>query len=107
MVRFVHLLISSLTKSTCKNKTADENILTETTERIDLPHALRYFSRLRFTYNLLPLLKASPSPRVISILGGGLEKEIDTDDIEVRKDFTAMKGAQAGTTRTFPSLFKF
>lgn len=73
--------------------------LSETVEKIHLPSALSYFSRLRLVYNLIPLLKLSTaSPRVITILGGGLEKAIDTDDIETRKDFTAMKAASAATT---------
>lgn len=64
-----------------------------------MPLALSYFSRLRFVQNLLPALKKNSAPRVVSILGGGMEKEIDVDDIEVKKDFTAMKAAQIAPTR--------
>lgn len=72
----------------------------ESVEGIDIPHALRYYSRLRFVYNLLPLLTASPLPRVISILAGGKESAIDTTDLEVKNDFTFYKAAANGTTQT-------
>ncbi|KAK0100088.1 hypothetical protein ONS95_013100 [Cadophora gregata] len=72
----------------------------ESEEGIDIPHALRYYSRLRFIYNLLPLLKASPLPRVISILAGGQEAAIDVHDLEVKNNFTFIKAAENGTTQT-------
>ena len=78
----------------------------ETDEGLDIPQSLRYFARLRFVYDLLPLLLASSRPRVVSILGGGLEKKIDLDDIEVKNDFSAMKAAAAGTTRMFLLLLR-
>ena len=72
----------------------------ESTEGIDIPHALRYYTRLRFVYDLLPLLTASPLPRVISILAGGKEKAVDLNDLEVKNDFTFIKAAENGTTQT-------
>jgi hypothetical protein len=75
-------------------------IVPESAEGIDIPHALRYYTRLRFVYDLLPLLTASPSPRVISILAGGKEKAIDINDLEVKNDFTFIKAAENGTTQT-------
>jgi len=72
----------------------------ESVEGIDIPHALRYYSRLRFVYDLLPLLIEAPSPRVISILAGGQEKAIDINDLEVKNDFTFIKAASNGTTQT-------
>jgi NAD(P)-dependent dehydrogenase (short-subunit alcohol dehydrogenase family) len=72
----------------------------ESAEGIDIPHALRYYSRLRFVYDLLPLLTESPSPRVISILAGGKESAIDINDLEVHNDFTMVKAASNGTTQT-------
>ncbi|KAG4437156.1 hypothetical protein IFR05_007358 [Cadophora sp. M221] len=76
----------------------------ESEEGIDIPHALRYYSRLRFIYNLLPLLKASTLPRVISILAGGQESAIDINDLEVKNDFTFIKAAENGTTQTTLAL---
>jgi hypothetical protein len=49
---------------------------------------------------LLPLLAESPAPRVISILAGGKEKDIDINDLEVRNDFNFAKAASNGTTQT-------
>ncbi|CZT05436.1 uncharacterized protein RCO7_08500 [Rhynchosporium graminicola] len=79
-------------------KTLTINI--ESEEGIDIPHALRYYSRLRFIYNLIPLLKASLLPRVISILAGGEESAIDIHDLEVKNYFTFIKAAENGTTQT-------
>ncbi|KAM3071927.1 hypothetical protein ACMFMG_008392 [Clarireedia jacksonii] len=72
----------------------------DSSEGIDIPHALRYYSRLRLAYNLLTLLQASPNPRVISILAGGKESAIDLDDLEVKNNFSTMKAAKNGTTQT-------
>lgn len=79
-------------------------LILESDEGIDIPHALRYYSRLRFIYNLLPLLKNSPLPRVISILAGGQESAIDINDLEVKNDFTFIKAAENGTTQTTLAL---
>ena len=72
----------------------------DTPEGIDVAQSLRYYSRLRFVHDLLPLLTASPVPRVISILGGGKENAIDLNDLEVKKDFSLAKAAANGTTQT-------
>ncbi|CAG8970873.1 hypothetical protein HYALB_00000852 [Hymenoscyphus albidus] len=72
----------------------------DTIEGIDISYALTYYTRLRFTYNLLPLLNASSAPRVISILGGGLESEIDLQDLEIRNNFKAQKAMKYSTTQT-------
>lgn len=72
----------------------------ESTEGIDIPNALRYYSRLRFIYNLLPLLRESPLPRVISILAGGQEAAIDVTDLEVKNDYAFIKAANSATTQT-------
>jgi len=72
----------------------------ESSEGIDIPHALRYYSRLRFAYNLLPLLNASSSPRVVSILAGGKEIDINFDDLECRNNFNGFRAAGNGATQT-------
>ncbi|KAL3425594.1 hypothetical protein PVAG01_02385 [Phlyctema vagabunda] len=72
----------------------------ETSEGIDIPMTLRYYSRLRFVYNLLPQLKRSDSGRVVAILAAGKESAIDINDLEVRKEFSMMKAAAVGTTQT-------
>ncbi|EKD14836.1 short-chain dehydrogenase/reductase [Drepanopeziza brunnea f. sp. 'multigermtubi' MB_m1] len=72
----------------------------ESVEGIDIPHALRYDSRIRFISNLLALLKQSPLPRVMSVPAGGRESAIDTTDLEVKNDFTFVQAAETGTTQT-------
>jgi hypothetical protein len=73
--------------------------MTETPEGLDKKLSLHYYSRLRFTQNLLPLLnkaaqeeptKGSPAPisRVFSILGGGLEGNINLSDLSLKNNFS-------------------
>jgi len=72
----------------------------ETVEGIDIPFALSYYSRFRFVANLLPLLNASPSPRVISILAGGREVELNFDDLEMKNNFNGFSAAGSSATLT-------
>jgi hypothetical protein len=91
----------------CTRPQADSAL--ESTEGIDIGLALRYYSRLRFVYNLLPFLDASASPRVIAILAGGKEREIDINDLELKNDFDGIKAYGVGatqTTLTFEELAK-
>ncbi|KAG9236618.1 hypothetical protein BJ875DRAFT_215235 [Amylocarpus encephaloides] len=79
----------------------------DSSEGLDIPHALRLYTRLRFVHNLLPLLESSSTPRVISILAGGKESSIDLTDLELRKSFdarTAMKLSTTQTTLAFEEL---
>ena len=64
-----------------------------TEEGLEITSVLEYYSRQQFTLHLLPLLKASESGRVVSILSGGLERWIDADDINLEKpgNFSAAK----------------
>jgi len=71
----------------------------ETSEGIDLSQALRYYTRLRFAYDLLPLLNASQTPRIVGILAGGLEVEIDFNDLEFKNNFDGFKAAANGSTQ--------
>ncbi|RAK84728.1 short-chain dehydrogenases/reductase [Aspergillus costaricaensis CBS 115574] len=64
----------------------------ETDEGLDDNHALRYYSRMRFVQNLMPLLSASPGPaRVVSILAGGQEGTIEEDNFDLTKSWTFSK----------------
>jgi len=71
----------------------------ENSEGIDIPQALRYYSRLRFVNNLLPLLNKSQVPRVVSVLAGGKEEALDFTDLEV-KNFGVLKAAGNVATQT-------
>jgi NAD(P)-dependent dehydrogenase (short-subunit alcohol dehydrogenase family) len=86
--------------SSISSKSSDSDAQLESTEGIDIPHALRYYSRLRFAYNLLPLLNASSSGRIVSILAGGKEVAVNFDDLEYRNNFNGFKAASNGATQT-------
>ncbi|OOF90332.1 hypothetical protein ASPCADRAFT_179224 [Aspergillus carbonarius ITEM 5010] len=64
----------------------------DTQEGLDNNHVLRYYARMRFVHNLLPLLSASQgSARVISILAAGQEGSIEEDNFDLTKSWTFMK----------------
>ncbi|KAL8715365.1 MAG: hypothetical protein Q9220_000698 [cf. Caloplaca sp. 1 TL-2023] len=72
----------------------------ETKEGIDQILSLRYYSRLRFIENLLPLLSSSPDPRVVSVLAAGMENKIFEDDMDLKHNYGVIKCAHHGTTMT-------
>ncbi|KAK1991899.1 hypothetical protein LX36DRAFT_589520 [Colletotrichum falcatum] len=43
-----------------------------TAEGLDVTHALEYYGRMLFTLHLLPLLRASPAGRVLTVLAGSM-----------------------------------
>ncbi|KAJ4994630.1 Oxidoreductase lepF, partial [Colletotrichum sp. SAR 10_66] len=58
----------------------------DTAEGLEVTHALQYYGRMLFTLSLLPLLRASPSPRVLTVLGGSfLSTNLLVDDLDLRK----------------------
>ncbi|KAL7819177.1 hypothetical protein V8C44DRAFT_317196 [Trichoderma aethiopicum] len=67
----------------------------ETSEGLELCQSLEYYSRMLFILHLLPLLRQSEAPRVISVLGGGMESariQVDDPDLKQPGNFGAMKG---------------
>lgn len=72
----------------------------ETSEGLDTPFAVTYYSRLRFTYNLLPLLSNSASPRVVTVLAGGQEGPINLDDLELVHNYSLANDANHTATMT-------
>lgn len=74
----------------------------ETSKGIDKLFALRYYSRMRFTQNLLPLLEAAkPQPgRVVSVLGGGFEGNINADDLDLKHNYNIVSCALHAVTMT-------
>lgn len=54
---------------------------------------------MRFVNNLLPQLEASASPRVVAILAGGEEADLDMTDLEYKKNYNGMKAANQGATQ--------
>jgi len=81
----------------------------ETTEGLDKKLSLHYYSRLRFTTNLLPLLRAAsssqpPLARVISVLGAGYEGAIDNSDRSLRNPGSYSLRAAANHAISMTSL---
>lgn len=59
---------------------------TETSEGVEITQSLEYYSRMLFILHLLPLLNRAEAPRVVSVLGGGMENlRVDLDDIDLKK----------------------
>ena len=70
---------------------------------------LRYYSRMRFVHNLLPLLLQADKPRVISIFAAGHESTLYADDLSLRSPqhyglFTGISHVCFMTTFFFESV---
>ncbi|OJJ42404.1 hypothetical protein ASPZODRAFT_137317 [Penicilliopsis zonata CBS 506.65] len=79
----------------------------ETPEGIDYLFSLRYYARMRFVQNLLPLMTtaASSSPsRVVSVYGGGFEFPINTDDLDLKHTFSLLNAYKHSITMTTESM---
>ncbi|KAK0463459.1 uncharacterized protein EV420DRAFT_1263998 [Desarmillaria tabescens] len=67
----------------------------ETEEGIDKLLALRYYSRFKFTYEFLPLLRnardAGEDARVMSVLASGMGRAIDVNDLGLKHSYKAYK----------------
>ncbi|KAF3480657.1 uncharacterized protein GIQ15_06004 [Arthroderma uncinatum] len=72
----------------------------ETSEGIDHLFALRYYSRMRFIQNLLPLLDSATPARVISIFGGGFEFGVNPDDLDLKHNYSIINCAKHAITMT-------
>lgn len=58
----------------------------ETAEGIEISRSLGYYSRILFILHLLPLLSKAETPRVVSVLTGGMEwSTLDLDDLDLKK----------------------
>jgi NAD(P)-dependent dehydrogenase (short-subunit alcohol dehydrogenase family) len=56
----------------------------DTGEGLDPSMTTRYYSRLRAVQKLLPLLNNAQSPRIISVLAGGMEGPLKESDLDLR-----------------------
>jgi NAD(P)-dependent dehydrogenase (short-subunit alcohol dehydrogenase family) len=72
----------------------------DTIEGLDPSMTTRYYSRLRAVQQLLPLLNNSPSPRIVSVLGGGIEAPLNELDLDLRDpaNWSFMKAAFQSAT---------
>jgi NAD(P)-dependent dehydrogenase (short-subunit alcohol dehydrogenase family) len=64
----------------------DEN--SDNDEGIDTCMSLSYYARIRLTTNLLPLLRSATSPRVLSVLAGGKERRLYTQDLSLQQNYS-------------------
>lgn len=55
---------------------------------------------MRFVQNLLPLLENTAPSRVVSILGGGFEGPIKTEDLDLQKNYSIINSAFHAITMT-------
>lgn len=57
-----------------------------TSEGLEVVQSLEYYTRMLAVIHLLPLLHAAEAPRVVSVLGGGMERScINVDDLDLEK----------------------
>lgn len=82
-----------------------------TAEGLEITQTLEYYTRMLFVQEFLPLLKSAEAARVISVLGGGLERTntIDIDDLGLKKpgNFGPIKGQTHFATMSTVCLDKF
>ncbi|MCJ1454548.1 hypothetical protein MMC28_004901 [Mycoblastus sanguinarius] len=71
-----------------------------TKEGLETCFAISYYSRMRLTSNLLPLLRKSPQPRVLSVLAGGREKSMRDEDIGLEQHWSTRGVIDHTTTMT-------
>ncbi|RMZ86029.1 hypothetical protein DV737_g292, partial [Chaetothyriales sp. CBS 132003] len=81
----------------------------ETAEGLEIVGSLEYYSRILFVLHLLPLLRRGEASRVVSVLGGGLEKpSVKLDDLDLKKaeNFGAIKAQVQYVTMNTATLEK-
>lgn len=71
----------------------------DTAEGLDHLFALRYYSRMRFVQNLLPLLEEGHG-RAVSIFGGGFEGSIDPTNLDLKTNYNVLSCALHSVTMT-------
>ena len=72
----------------------------DTKEGLETCFSISYYARMRFVSNLLPLLRQSPRPRVLSVLAGGREKALHEQDIGLDQQWSPIAVVNHTTTMT-------
>ncbi|KAF2729889.1 hypothetical protein EJ04DRAFT_515626 [Polyplosphaeria fusca] len=67
----------------------------ESPEGLDRVQAIRHYSRMRFLVTLRPLLLKSASPRVVTVLGAGMEGKLWADDLLLKDNYSLLGAASA------------
>ncbi|KFY72413.1 hypothetical protein V499_07459 [Pseudogymnoascus sp. VKM F-103] len=75
-----------------------------TKEGLETCFAISYYSRMRLIQNVLPLLRQSSRPRVLTLLNGGKEKQMFDDDIGLETQWSADAVITHTTTMTSLAL---
>ena len=70
----------------------------ESPEGLDRLTVVRYYARTRFLVTLAPLLRAAPSPRVVSVGGAGNEGPMWADDLKLEHHYSLVNAAGASTS---------
>ncbi|KAM5350455.1 hypothetical protein ACJ41O_006960 [Fusarium nematophilum] len=61
----------------------------ETVEKIDRLMSLRYYARMRFVHNLMPLLSKASTPRVVSVFGPQkFERGLMLEDLGLKENYS-------------------
>ena len=76
-----------------------------TSEGYESTQSIRHYSRAAFILGLLPLIKKSPNPRVVTVLAGGKEGAVNTSDWELTGPNAFGVLASAGQTTSMHTLF--
>jgi NAD(P)-dependent dehydrogenase (short-subunit alcohol dehydrogenase family) len=78
----------------------------DTREGLDPSMSTRYYCRQRAAERLIPLLKAAPSPRIVSILAAGEEAPLAEDDLDLRdpQNWTMWNASRHAATMSTLSL---
>jgi hypothetical protein len=85
----------------------------DTSEGLDKCLALSVFGRMRFCQRLAPLLEAAKSPRIVSVLAGGHEAPLFTQDGDLAlslhggKNYTTLRVVNQATTLHTLALIDF
>ena len=74
----------------------------DTSEGLETCFSISYYARMRLIYNLLPLLRTSSHPQVLSVLNGGKEKLMYDDDVALQRHWSPI--AVVNHTSTMTSL---
>ena len=72
----------------------------DTKEGLETCFALSYYARIRLVCNLLPLLRQSLRPRVLSVLNGGNEKALHEQDLGLDERWSPISVINHTTTMT-------
>ena len=81
----------------------------DTKEGLETCFALSYYTRIRLVTRLLPLLRQSSGPRVLSVLNGGKEEALNEQDLGLDQSWSSrcvIKHTTTMTTLMFERLAK-